>query len=430
MDPLRYVHLPDSTWRDLLREMREPETFRLVFKHVVGETRFTGVWRVALVRSPGGWVVGAAVLKKFGTPGRGQDGLEFKAAEPFATSTAWDDLVKNVRPELRTYLDRVDGEALPEKTSSSLEEALARLVPGSRDVLRRLAGVARPEPIPGPVGALLREQQDAVALGLEIGGLDSRSHLDGDVSDATIPFLRGLQRRKVREATALREDWQRFGDWIQVEAGHVDMMTFEDPSDRARRMTIIYADKEDLEVQTGTDLIYYHHHRPGFILVQYKRMRRPESSASSSAATYFPDQQLTADIDRFRATHQPSSPPTADEWRLTDDAFFVKLVSDDLPKPIENKLVLGLYLPLTLVELLVQDGTDGVRPKGWTVENLPAYLSNGEFLAMAKQGYIRTRGAATTAIQEIISRSFEAKRGVTVAVDETDPAVARRLRHG
>lgn len=425
-DPLRCVELPENIWHELVAEHSDTTNLR----YVVGKTRFTGAWRVALVRLRGGWIVGAAVLKKFGTPGRGQDGLEFKTAEEFGTSALWSDLSEGVRPDLRTYLDRDDGEAIPPQTSRSLEAALTNQIAGSEVVLGRLEAIARPESIPGPAGVLIREQQDATALGLEIGGLDSKENLDGEVGDGTVPFLRGMQRRKVREASALRQDWQHFGDWLRRESDHVDMMTFEDPDDRDRRMTIIYADKEELEEQTGTDLIYYHHHRPGFILVQYKRMRRPEASRRASAATYFPDRQLSADVQRYLETHIPTRPSTADEWRLTKDAFFIKLVADDVEKSIDNKLVRGLYLPLDLVDLLLRDAANGQRVKGWSQDTLPAYLSNDEFIAMAKQGYIRTRSATTDRIQEIISRSFEEKRSVTVALDETDPTKARRLRHG
>lgn len=425
VDPLRYVELPDAKWQDLLRESNGSSNYR----YVVGSTRFTRTWHVALVRSTGGWIVGAAVVKKFGTPGRGQDGLEFKVAEAFSAALAWSDIVDNVRPDLRTHLDRGDGHELPDQTSRSLEDALRRLVPDSADVLRRLAAIARPDLIPGEVGTLIREQQDVVALGLEIGGMDSKVHLEGSSIDATVPFLRGLRRRSVTEATSLRDDWSSFETWLRGESA-TDMMTFVDPDDPARRMTVFYADKEALEVQTGSDLIYYNHHRHGFILVQYKRMRRPDSSQSSTRATYFPNTQLTEDINRFRATHQSSVPSTADEWRLTDDAFFVKLVSDEVTKPTENRLVRGLYLPLDLVELLLRDADAGLRARGWSQENLPAYLSNDEFIAMAKQGYIQTRCNATEAIQQIISRAFEADRNVTLAFDETDPTLAKRVRHG
>ena len=50
-------------------------------------------------------------------------------------------------------------------------------------------------------------------------------------------------------------------------------------------MSIFYADKEQLERQTGTDLIYYRHHRAGFILVQYKRCLLYTSDAADERSS-------------------------------------------------------------------------------------------------------------------------------------------------
>ena len=99
-------------------------------------------------------------------------------------------------------------------------------------------------------------------------------------------------------------------------------------------MSIFYADKEQLERQTGTDLIYYRHHRPGFILVQYKRMR---TAAGSREATYYPDDQLRRELARARALPTAATPRHPNEWRLTEDSFYVKLVADDLARPTANK---------------------------------------------------------------------------------------------
>ncbi len=242
-----------------------------------------------------------------------------------------------------------------------------------------------------------------------------------------MPFLSGLGRRRVSEAATIRHDATAFDEWLPEQATHFDMATFRDPEDPARKVTVFYADKEALERQTGTDLVYYRHHRPGFILVQYKRMRL---SQPRSRPTYYPDDQLLIELGRLRALPHPEAATTAEDWRLTDDPFFIKLVRDDLAKPAENKLVRGMYLPLALVELLLQDAAAKLRPKGWSPESITTYLSNEEFLQLAKQGYVGTRGATTEHLQQVILESFHAGRGVIFTVDQTEPGQARRLRHG
>ncbi|MBP6525163.1 MAG: hypothetical protein KA249_07095 [Dermatophilaceae bacterium] len=59
----------------------------------------------------------------------------------------------------------------------------------------------------------------------------------------------------------------------------------------------------------------------------------------------------------------------------------------------------------------------------------PAGL-NYEFLQLAKQGYVGTRGATTDEVKSLITNAFEEDKGVIIAVDETDPAQVERPRHG
>jgi len=342
----------------------------------------------------------------------------------------WADLAVAIPAELRRHLDRTDGNPLPERTRIEVEAALTTRSPDAAELLARLRSEASPDQSPGDRGKVVREQRDAVALGLEIVGLDSRELLDiqPDESDASVPFLRDWKRRRVSEAASIRHDATAFDDWLRRETGEFDVVTFEAPDDPARRVTIFYADKEDLERQTGTDLVYYRHDRPGFILVQYKRMRAGQTPGAKSA--YYPDEQLRKELDRFRDLPNAEAATNSADWRLTEDAFFVKLVKDDLAKPAENRLVRGMYLPLSLVDLLLSDSDAGLLPRSWSQESLKTYLSNEEFLQMAKQGLIGTRGPTTEHLQETVRRSFAADRGVVVALDQTDRSQARRLRHG
>ena len=424
---LRFVRLPGSAWREL-----NGNHARRRFRYVVGATAFTQAWRLALVIADSE-LVGAVVVRRYGQPGFGQDGLEFIAAEPFSNRCEWGRLVAAVPERSRSYLDREDGDPLPPKTGQAVEATLNDLAPGSGLVLARIRQL-----IPGPTpfgnrASLLREQRDAVALGLEIAGMDSRELLEGANGDTVepdgdVPFLQGWNQRRISEPAMIRHDSTSFDEWLPNHANRFDTATFQDPSDPARRVTVFYADNEALERQTGTDLLYYRHHRPGFILVQYKRMRVSEGRGSS--ATYYPDDQLHAEISRYRALPIAAQAATVEEWRLTNDAYFIKLVRDDLRKRRENKLVRGMYLPLGLVDLLLNESNEGRRPKGWSTESVTTYLSNEEFLQLAKQGYIGTRGATSDHLKRIVQGSFDDGRGVVLTVDETDPQRAIRLRHG
>jgi hypothetical protein len=425
---LRFLRLPARTWDDLTGSYAPRP-----FKYVVGSTAFTKTWRLALVVVESS-LVGAVIVRRYGRPGHEQDGLEFIAAESFRTLCEWSRLMAAVPDGTRSYLNREDGKALPPKTGQTVEETLDRLAPGSGLVLARIRQQLPGPTSPGHRASLVREQRDAVALGLELAGMDSRELLgsaNGDtdgLDEGALPFLQAWNQRRTSEAAMIRHDFTSFDEWLPHHADRFDSATFQDPNDPARRVTVFYADKEALEKQTGTDLLYYRHHRPGFILVQYKRMRAWERRGSS--ATYYPDDQLRTEMNRYRGLPLAAEPATVEEWRLTDDAYFVKLVRDDLGKPRENKLVRGMYLPIGLVDLLLKESAEGRRPKGWSMESTATYLSNQEFLLLAKQGYIGTRGATTEHLMRIIQGSFDDGRGVVLTVDETDPQQAIRLRHG
>lgn len=423
---LRRLTLSATTWDDIVlwsRDQHSQDTYR----HVVGRTGFTGTWRVALV-SVAGNVVGGVVVRRWGRPGRGQDGLQIATASRIPHGVSWDILASELPASRRQNLDRADGDALPPVTSADLEAALERRAPGTSTLLNQLFAAVKPIDRGQGVQALIREQRDAVALALEIGGFDSRDILgEAPPEQGSAPFLTGLARTRTTEASVLRHEAQVLDGWLSQESRNFDVATFQDPNNGARRMSIFYADKEQLERQTGTDLVYYRHHRAGFILVQYKRMR---TAPGSREATYYPDDQLRKELARAKALPAAAPPRDANDWRLSEDSFYVKLVADDLARPTGNKLVRGMYLPGSLVDLLLASGDRNEVPKGWSAKNLTTYLSNEEFLQLAKQGYVGTRGATTAEIKRLITSAFAEDKGMIVAIDETDPTQVARPLHG
>ncbi len=284
---------------------------------------------------------------------------------------------------------------------------------------------------------LVREQRDALALGLEASGLDSRELLDASMAQRSLgtPYLTALADSKAQasESALIRHDLQVFGDWVNSIDGEIyDAVRFTDPIDPARRVTAIYADKEGLERVTGTDLIYYSAHSPGFVLVQYKRMARSEGSAPGAEWGYRPDKQLAAEIARMKALNISGTGSTFEDWRLNSGPFFVKLVQSDLRRPERNRLSPGMYFPLDLFELLVATpsvmGPRG-RPRiGW--HNSRRYMSNTAFVHLLQQGWIGSSGEATAVIGRLVNSMLGVGHGVVVVRDETDQAHAKPLRRG
>ncbi len=82
------------------------------------------------------------------------------------------------------------------------------------------------------------------------------------------------------------------------------------------------------------------------------------------------------------------------------------------------------------MRLLLDDAERAERPHGWSGENIRAYLSNDEFLMLAKQGFIGTRGTTTEALKKVVTAAWKGSRGVVVAADHTDASTAERVDHG
>lgn len=79
-----------------------------------------------------------------------------------------------------------------------------------------------------------------------------------------------------------------------------------------------------------------------------------------------------------------------------------------------------MYLPLSLIDLLLPRANKGLRRKGRSTETMTAYLSNEEFLQLARQGYFDTHGVATEHPKKLIQGSMDHDHGVVLTVDHTE----------
>ena len=298
------------------------------------------------------------------------------------------------------------------------------------DDVRRILAILRPKV--GTRGRQLssvdqqtmEEQRDAVALGLEIAGLDSRRLVpSAERQTEPAPFLNAVptDATGTSEASIIRTDSRTFEDWIPEEADIHDVVIFRDPRDSRRQVTVLYADKERAERVLGTDLIYYRKERPGYVVVQYKRMRHHANSPHAKWR-FRPDDQMEKEIQRMRALAIPPTASDAEEWRLSPDPFFFKLVPDLRARPPEHRLSEGMYLPLGYLEALLQSPTLG---KTIGYHNAGRWFSNTQFVELMTSGFIGSSGKLTGDLTELISQSLQGGRGAVVVRDESADAPPR-----
>lgn len=321
------------------------------------------------------------------------------------------------------------GGILPPVVGQKFFDHLSRLIPEFSSILERLRNLRDPQE--GEVTdqrRLVEEQRDAVALALEVAGIDSLIALtEGEAPPGDAPFLAGLSFRGTSEASLIRHDATHFEEWLPSDGAIHDVTEFVDQADPNRKMTVAYVDKEPLEHTTGTDLIYYRHHNPGYVLVQYKRMKRSADEAASKWL-YRPDKQLSEEIRRMREVELGVTGNGVAEWRLSDEPFYMKLCEDEMSRSQNGRLVRGMYFPLALFEVLLESpkilGPKGGKGIGW--HNAERWLSNTSFIGLLREGWIGSTGDVTEQITSLIQNSLDGKRGVILARDDSSVSYKAR----
>lgn len=426
------VHLNDSDWRQLA--WKADEYGQNGFTINLRNPDFTRqVQRIAVIV-----VDGSVVALSLGRS-RGRSGdldTQVKFTNSFDVEPAAIDAVIE-RMKLHPYSSIVAsleaGGVLPPATGQKFFNALSELSPGSAQVLQRLRALQHQRSsLTTDHRRLLEEQRDAVALSLEVAGIDSQRALQSwEVPSDGAPFLSGLNLGGTSEASLIRHDATQFEGWLRLEGQIYDVVEFIDPDDSNRKMTIAYADKEPLERVTGTDLIYFRHENPGYVLVQYKRMKRRTGEGDPLEWLYRPDGQLTEEIRRMRQISLSGTSRGVDQWRLSQEPFYMKLCEDDMERPEGGKLTKGMYFPLGLFEEILDSpkilGPRGGKGIGW--HNAQRWLSNTGFIELLRDGWIGSVGDVTVQVTALVQNAFEGDRGVILARDDSQVTNAKRRRY-
>jgi hypothetical protein len=223
--------------------------------------------------------------------------------------------------------------------------------------------------------------------------------------------LKGIPLRYLQEEAAIQHD---LFNWPGMSPFHeAGASVFEQGG---RRLEVLYANRNRLEHTLGVDLIYYNDSYELFVLVQYKLMGQ-----EGLEFVYRPDGQLFDELKRmdefYTAFKANSAIQSHNEFRLSDDGFLLKFVPQDGLRPASGELIRGMYVSREYMHFLV--GPNG--PKGGrggtqiTFKNAPRYLTNSQFAASVRSGWIGTRGVQSEALRRLIHRFYETGRAVVVS---------------
>ena len=345
-----------------------------------------------------------------------------------------DSFCREVRHDLRDLvaMNIGEGAALSQAESVEVEAVLRNDLVRASVVDFLLARLDEVPDMSTHAARVRAEQRDAVALALEVAGFASRHVLSpadlaltADVE--TEPYLAGLPDERSGERAIIRHDWHSLDGWL-LQAAHKDRVTFADPSTGSAKITVTYADGADLELITGTDLIYRRTSEPGYVLVQYKQMRH-----EGSGNVYRPDDQLRKEIERMRQYSSDGQTwlGSLHDYRLSAEPFYMKIVDPTVHRAENRKLADGMYFPLSLFEMMLADDSFRGPKDGWriTERNAPKHLRNDLFIQMLQGGWIGTVGRTTEDMTRMIQQRLAEKRGVVLAEHHAEPRATQRARH-
>ena len=321
--------------------------------------------------------------------------------------------VRDVRPNLKVAVEQAlrEGRSLDPLESNEIEAILRSDVLNAATLDFLIERLSLTPDMSTHVARIQGEQRDALAMTLEVAGISSKEVLrasdqraeDGRLSN--MPYTFGIESERAGEVAVIQHDSGVLDGWEKLTNtdGRFDTVTFADPKSGKQKITVQYADRRPLEQVTGTDLIYSRSGQPGYTMVQYKQMTRERSED-----VYRVDDQLRDEIKRMREISPTTTEwlSTAYDYRLSTEAFYMKLVASDVKRPSGNKLADGMYFPLGMFELMLTD-PEFRGPRGGekiTSRDAPKHLGNDLFVELLRGGWIGTVGAGTTSLQGTIDQ--------------------------
>jgi hypothetical protein len=271
-------------------------------------------------------------------------------------------------------------------------------------------------------GGLEVFERDAVASALQAWAGPSfrkkvlRSAVPGTGSSVA-PFLSQLRDVAVREDAQINHDHALFPGMKLLRRAIVGSIVLHDGGEY---LTILNCNRQPLERTLGVDLVYYSHRFDSFVLVQYKRMTQREYRSE-----YRPDadpnhkkelERMVA-ADRMLRAVGSHGTQQLNSFRLSDRAFYLKLCEPRAKRALDAGMVWGMYFPLGLWRRMLKAPEFRGKRGGLTVtfENSPRRLSNGEFTALLRHGWIGSAPGQSKRLSEIIREVLASRHMLMLA---------------
>lgn len=264
----------------------------------------------------------------------------------------------------------------------------------------------------------LARQKEALTTALMLGGFD-RSELrewTPSGNNNEMSFLEGLPSCRLREDQMIVNDLQTFPKMDLLKTTPFSSAVFQGDN---KRLTVILANKLELERQTGTDLIYYNETYKSFVMIQYKALEKE----AHDAVFRFPSSQLTEEIERMdkllKLLSEIKSEDNPNNFRISENPFFLKFCSREVLNPDDSGLIPGMYLPLELWKSLEGCEKSLNGPKGGrflSYKNVGRYFDNTEFSHLVSKSWVGTRIEQSEVLEDLIKEIITTGKSAMLAI--------------
>ncbi|TYK43657.1 hypothetical protein [Actinomadura decatromicini] len=305
-----------------------------------------------------------------------------------------------------------------------LKSAVVSLQPGLAEVLAHLQGADERLEVRGPAAPFWRLERDAIVLAVRAAGITTaQAGLDAwhPPNRADEPFSVGLTvpgsphdpaGREARmaaedrtregvtrdrglglsladltnssEAAMIEYDSQQFPGWDNDTSQQIrsDIKTFTDGD--GRFMEIMSINATPVESRTGVDLLYLRNDLQSVVGVQYKILNQ---------RSYLnPDQRFRDQLRRMRywTDRFPHKKDSAEDWRLSEDWTYAKLLEAGAMYANPAHILPGHYIALGYAEALLNDPASlgpggGVQLGPRTAHR---HLNNSTFIGLLQRAAI------------------------------------------
>lgn len=361
--------------------------------------------------------------------GSGLKRLNLEDMETLPTPVSLETLLTSAPGPVKHHIERVfvEGGLLPPRSLSYVVDQLLKVVPSLAGRLARY-GADRGRRIAEYTDAQIQNlalQKETLSLALRIGDFRKDEVLSWSPTDDTDDnFLHGLPQTYSREDPMLISDLASVPGFEAVRDLPFAAREFVHERNPKNRLTVIMANRTELEKQTGADLIYYNRTHGCLILVQYKAMTETSDKPEFRwAAGDDLDKEVTRMIGLRRTLQGFPADTSQRGFRFSQDPFFLKICRRIHFDPDSAGLFPGMYFPLGLWERLAIDPVT-LGPRGGRMlnyANATRRMSNSEFVELVRGGWIGTTLPQSAALKRLIEEILMTGKAVTFAIKDDGP---------